>query len=149
MSEMRIEGFEGVTGLQQPVGTELGVEDVARTIFTLPYARQLDFLRVVSPFVVVRSDTWDRASFIAELRLAPSGEAKLAPLDTGGLAPADFDRMLELFLQQSVGGQEHILRMAAPRIVAELDPHAREHFIRTLEEALVQATEGEGLAPPP
>jgi len=131
---------ESPSGMQQPVGTAHRIEELARYFFSLPLKDQMSLLLTVSPLIVPRFQNDDPDEFVAGLRGAPR-EAKLSEWE--GERAESRQEIYEDLMNQSIGGQEHFLKLVAPRVVTSLDARERTDFLAALDFAIRHADTGE------
>ncbi len=116
-------------------------------LYRLSHDDQKDLLMILAPRVFGRLQELDRKRFIDDLRRVPLADSHIAEPDDLGPAKESRETVLEHFFSQPFDTQVHLLRLAAPRIVATLVGGGREQFLLALADQLQRAEKGESLEP--
>jgi hypothetical protein len=113
-------------------------------LFQLGRDDRFAVLEAIAPRILERLDAGDIEPFIESLRSAPMDRAKISappPAEQPIESRAKVERDV---LEQPLGAQKRILELAAPRIVADLEPAQREPFLKELQARLERMAMGSG-----
>ena len=126
-----------------PVEAGESADETLEHLFELPRDDRYAVLEALAPRILERLDAGDIDRFIEGLRRVPLDFAKLSvPLPSS--KPESRAKVERDVLEQPIGAQKRILELAAPRIIAELEPARREPFLRRLRDGLERMARGSG-----
>lgn len=122
-------------------------QETLEDLYRLSHEDQKDLLMIIAPRVLGRLLEPERRRFIDELRQVPLADAHISEPEDLGPPKESRETVLDHFFRQPFDSQLHLLRLAAPRIVAPMVGAIRERFLLALDDQLRRAEKGESLEP--